>query len=74
MQRMSKSPLDIYLGGVNMELLKHFILFYFLLNSIIVFIALKYDSPKGVVEQLGWWKLIKAILWWYNFSDASSNR
>ena len=45
-----------------MDLLKHFILFYFLLNSIIVFIALKYDTPKGVIEQLGWWKLIKAIL------------
>ena len=44
------------------NLLKYFILFYFTLNSIIVFIALKYDCPKYLIEEKGYPVLIKAIV------------
>lgn len=44
------------------EILKYFLIFYFILNSIIVFIALKYDCPKDLIKEKGCFILIKAII------------
>lgn len=53
--------LDGERGGLLLVLLKNFVLFYFLVNTIIVFIALKYDCPKDVIKQEGYWIVFKAI-------------
>lgn len=45
-----------------LDFIKYFILFYFLLNTIIVFIALKYDCPKYLIEEKGYFVLAKAVV------------
>lgn len=45
-----------------MEILKYFLMFYFILNLIIVFIALKYDCPKELVKEKGYFIMVKPIV------------
>lgn len=45
-----------------MDILIHFVMFYFLLNAIIIIIAFKYDYSKVHVQEEGYIVLVKPLL------------
>ena len=49
-------------GDILVEMLKHFAIFYFMLNLIITFIAIKYDSPKDAIKYHGMFVLVKVVV------------
>ena len=51
-----------YGSDILIDILKHFVLFYFLFNIVIVILALIYDYPKELVKEKGHLVLVKALL------------
>lgn len=56
--------MELLLGGGMglLEILKHFMMFYFLLNVIILILAFRYDYSREYVREKGWTVLIKPVL------------
>ena len=56
-----------------LKFLKHFIIFYFILNSIIVFLAFKYDCPKDKGYRIRIKAICYTLFGWYYITTKKSS-